>query len=107
MAGIVIGPVSAFPDGRGVAVDIGGRRVAVFRVGDHVYALDDRCSHRGFPLYDGFVEHASVRCRTHGACFDLVTGTVLRGPARRAVRAYRAAIVGDHVVVDVDTVASA
>jgi 3-phenylpropionate/trans-cinnamate dioxygenase ferredoxin component len=106
VTGIVVGPVSAFPDGRGVAVEIEGRRLAVFRLGERVFAIDDRCSHRGFPLHDGTAVATGVRCRTHGACFDLTTGAVVRGPARRAVRAYPAVIVDDQVVVDVHRVPS-
>jgi nitrite reductase/ring-hydroxylating ferredoxin subunit len=101
MARVVIGALADFPDGRGVALLIEGRRVAVFRVGERVFVVDDRCSHRGFPLYDGTVEAASVRCRTHGACFDLARGAVLRGPARRPIRTYATEIVGGQVHIDI------
>ena len=106
MAHIVVGSVTDFPDGRGVAVAVDGRRLAVFRLGDRVFAVDDRCSHRGFPLHDGTAEWTSVRCRTHGACFDLASGHVVRGPARRAVRAYRAEILDGQVVIDIDPIPS-
>ena len=88
-----------FPDSRGVAIEIAGRRLAVFRLGDRVFAVDDRCSHRGFPLNDGTLGATSVRCRTHGACFNLESGAVERGPARRAIRTYRAEIVEGQVVI--------
>lgn len=100
MARIIVGALSDFPVGRGIAVEVGGRRIAVFRLDERVFAIDDRCSHRGFPLYDGVVDQASVRCRTHGACFDLASGTVQRGPARRAVRTYPAEIVDGQVIVE-------
>src|SRR5262249_42449254 len=100
MAGVVVGALSDFPDGRGVALAVEGRRLAVFRVGERVFAVDDRCAHRGFPLYDGTIEASSVRCRTHGACFDLVSGAVLRGPARRPIRAYATQVIDGQVVVD-------
>jgi nitrite reductase/ring-hydroxylating ferredoxin subunit len=101
MAQITLGDATDFPDGCGVAIDIDGRRLAVFRIGAHVFALDDRCSHRGFPLHDGTVDRTSVRCRTHGACFDLLSGAVLRGPARRAVRSYPAQLIDGRVIVEI------
>ena len=101
MSRVVIGAAVDFPDGCGVAIEVEGRRLAVFRLGERVFAIDDRCSHRGFPLHDGVLEQASVRCRTHGACFDLTTGAVLRGPARRAVRCYAAAVIEGNVVIEV------
>jgi 3-phenylpropionate/trans-cinnamate dioxygenase ferredoxin subunit len=100
MAQVAIGPLVAFPDRRAVAVDIGGRRLAVVRCDDRVFAIDDRCSHRGFPLHDGTVDQLTIRCRTHGACFDLHTGGVLCGPARRAIRTYPAEVRDGEVLVD-------
>ena len=102
MARVVIGALRDFPDRCGVAVVIEGRRVAVFRIGDRVFAVDDRCAHRGFPLHDGTLDAASVRCRTHGACYDLASGAVLRGPARRPIRAYATEIVDGQVHIDVE-----
>ena len=100
MARVAIGALSEFPDGRGVGRTIGGRRLAVFRIGDRVFAVDDRCSHRGFPLSDGVLEGACVRCRTHGAGFDLASGAVVRGPARRAIHAYGVEVVDGQVFVE-------
>ena len=102
MGRVVLGSLDDFPDGRGTAVEIAGRRLAVFRRGDRVFTIDDRCSHRGFPLFDGTVDGTSIRCRTHGACFDLATGAVLRGPARRAVRTYRTEILDGQVLVEIE-----
>lgn len=102
MPEVEVGGVDRFPEARGVPVGVGGRRIAVFRVGERVFAVDDVCPHRGFPLHDGPVDETTVRCRTHGSCFDLESGEVRRGPASRGVHAYRARIVDGQVVVDVD-----
>ena len=102
MERFTLGPVDRFPDGRGVAVRVGDRSLAVFRVGEEVYALDDRCPHRGFPLNDGSIADGAVRCRTHGSCFDARSGEVRRGPSSRGVRAYAARIAEGVVVVEID-----
>lgn len=49
--------------------------VAVFRTGDgEVFALRDRCPHRGGPLSQGLVHGRSVTCPLHGRVVDLQTG---------------------------------
>lgn len=79
---------------------IGTRRIAVFRVGERAFAIDDSCPHRNFPLYDGTLNGFTVRCRTHGSCFDLASGALVRGPAARGVRAYPAEIVGGQIEIE-------
>ena len=101
MAQVVVGSLNDFALGRGTPVEIGGRRLAVFRIGERVFAIEDRCTHRGFPLHDGTIDAISVRCRTHGACFDLTSGAVLRGPASRPIRVYPTAIVDGQVLVEI------
>ena len=49
--------------------------IAVFRTGDgQVFALIDRCPHRGGPLSQGIVHARSVTCPLHGRVIDLATG---------------------------------
>jgi nitrite reductase/ring-hydroxylating ferredoxin subunit len=100
MPEITVGALADFPASKGTPVQIGNRRLAIFRVDEQVFAVDDRCPHRGFPLHDGAVSDSTVRCRTHGSCFDLSSGAVLRGPASRPLRAYPTRCDGDQVLVD-------
>jgi 3-phenylpropionate/trans-cinnamate dioxygenase ferredoxin subunit len=97
---VAIGALPDLPDGRAVPMEVAGRRLVVVRVGERVFAIDDRCSHRGFPLHDGTVEGTTIRCRTHGACFALESGAVVRGPARRAVPTYRVSVEEGTVVIE-------
>jgi nitrite reductase (NADH) small subunit len=49
--------------------------IALFRTADdEVYALDDRCPHKGGPLSQGIVHDRSVTCPLHNWVFDLATG---------------------------------
>ena len=49
--------------------------VAVFRAhDDHVFALDDRCPHKGGPLSQGIVFDHKVACPLHNWCIELQTG---------------------------------
>jgi nitrite reductase (NADH) small subunit len=53
-------------------------RIAVFRTGDdQVFALLDRCPHKGGPLSQGIVHGASVTCPLHNWVISLETGKAL------------------------------
>jgi len=46
--------------------------------------------------------HRIVTCRTHNSRFNLETGAVVKGPARKPVRTYLVYLVGETVEVEVD-----
>ena len=62
------------PRGRGRRVIVGGVPVALFRIGDRVHAVGDRCPHMGASLAEGHLEGDRVVCGWHGWSFDLATG---------------------------------
>ncbi len=52
--------------------------IAVFRAADdHVFALRDRCPHKGGPLSQGLVHGHRVTCPLHSWVFELDTGTAV------------------------------
>ena len=49
--------------------------IALFRTAENeVYAIDDRCPHKGGPLSQGIVHGSSVTCPLHNWVIDLTTG---------------------------------
>lgn len=53
-------------------------RVAVFRTADDaVFALEDRCPHKGGPLAQGIVHGHAVTCPLHNWVISLETGGAL------------------------------
>ncbi len=69
--------------------------VAVYNIGGVYYATDDKCTHTGAPLSTGRLDGIKVTCPWHGSCFDITTGEVLQGPARRPLGNYHVAVRGD------------
>lgn len=62
--------------------------IALFRSAeDQVFALDDRCPHRGGPLSQGIVHGNSVTCPLHSMVIALDTGEAL-GADKGAVKTY-------------------
>ena len=66
---------------------VSGDNVAVFRTAnDRVFALRDRCPHKGGPLSQGIVFGESVACPLHNWSIDLESGCAQapdRGCAQR------------------------
>ena len=53
----------------------GGEEIAVFRTGDDkIFALVNRCPHKGGPLSQGIVHGHSVACPLHNWNIALATG---------------------------------
>lgn len=95
--------VSDIADEGGVCVDVEGKKIALFRVGDNFYAIDDTCSHEEASLSEGTLylddEEPQVECPKHGAIFEISTGQVLSLPAVRSVKSYETKVEGDSVLV--------
>jgi 3-phenylpropionate/trans-cinnamate dioxygenase ferredoxin subunit len=87
-----IAALAELPEGRGVRVEWDDHRVAVFRIGDTVYAIGDRCSHAEASLSEGGVFGLEVECPRHGAEFDLTTGRPGSLPATMPVPVYEVAV---------------
>lgn len=83
------------------AVDVAGRTVAVTVEDGQPYAFDDACTHMQCSLSGGEVEDGAVICPCHFATFDLATGAVRSGPAKEALRCYRAQLADGALVLEV------
>jgi nitrite reductase (NADH) small subunit len=72
---IAIGRLEDIPPRGSRVVQTRGGDIAVFRTGDDaVFALLNRCPHRGGPLSEGMVFGHSVSCPLHNWCLELHSG---------------------------------
>lgn len=58
---------------------IDGRSIALFRVDNTIYAIDDSCPHNGASLASGKLDGCFVQCPAHGLRFNLATGSMRGG----------------------------
>ena len=79
-------------------VDVSGRHVALFRLGDEFYAVDNMCLHRGGPLCEGHIDNGVVTCPWHGWSYEIKTGTMVQDP-RVGVSKHDVRIEGDLISV--------
>ena len=74
--------------------------VAVFRTSsDEVFALDDRCPHKGGPLSQGIVHGGSVTCPLHNWGINLGSGTAM-GADEGSVKTYGVRVEHGRIFID-------
>jgi nitrite reductase (NADH) small subunit len=66
--------------------------IAVFRTeNDDVFALDDRCPHKGGPLSQGIVHNRRVTCPLHNFVIELANGQAV-APDQGCTRSHPAKV---------------
>jgi 3-phenylpropionate/trans-cinnamate dioxygenase ferredoxin subunit len=94
------------PAGKGIAITIAGKEVALFNVNGQIYAIDDTCPHAGASLGLGKLDGRIVTCRMHGMKIDVATGCF---PASEgfAVASYPVMVLAGLILVALDVPAPA
>ena len=92
---------SELEDGGIKVVRVEGRSLALSRVGEEFFAMDNTCLHRGGPLGEGGMDGFDIICHWHGWSYDVRTGAFKVIPALK-VRTYVTRREGDSVMVDLD-----
>lgn len=102
MSYTALAPLNDLIDGAAQQIRLHDRVLAVVRLGDEVYVLNDRCSHEDFSLAMGEVEpdDLTIECARHGALFSLETGDPVTFPATQPVAAYQTRVVDGLVEVE-------
>lgn len=108
MTRYIVATVDEIPPGGRKRVTLGGRDIALFRLGDTYHAIQDRCPHEGASLCAGKItglamsdrpgsyrverEGEILRCPWHGWEFDIRTGRSWCDPERVRVRSFDARV---------------
>jgi nitrite reductase/ring-hydroxylating ferredoxin subunit len=80
------------------------RRISVARVADRLYAFDDLCpcaTQGACPLSGGLLRGTTIMCQCHGSRFDITTGSVITGPATKALNVHEVHEIGGAIHIRV------
>jgi nitrite reductase/ring-hydroxylating ferredoxin subunit len=69
-------------------VTAAGVEMALCKVGDAVFAVNNICSHAFSRLSDGFLDGAEVFCPLHHGSFDVRTGQAIAAPCFEPIAVY-------------------
>jgi len=84
-----------------IGVEAGGKKILVANLEGKYYAIGNRCTHMGCMLSDGVLKGGIVQCPCHGSRFDVKTGSVVGGPAKKPEPAFQVKVEGDQILVNV------
>lgn len=84
------------------AFNVQGEKVLIARVGDKVFAIENRCSHEDYPLEDGWVDEGKICCSMHGGQFDPANGKALTLPAYEDIKTYPVSVINGTIHVEIN-----
>lgn len=84
-------------------IDTPQGRIGLFRTADNqVFAIENRCPHRGGPLTEGIVHGHAVTCPLHNWAIDLDSGQAL-GADQGQVATWPVRLEGDRILLGLAT----
>lgn len=93
--------LSDIPPGTLLGVEVDEKRICLANVDDEIYAFQDNCSHKDFPLSAGRIDDGKLECAWHGAKFDMQTGRALSLPAIKPIRTYEVTVENGEIFIAV------
>lgn len=82
-----------------LGVEIAGRHLALYRLGDEFYATGNICTHAEALLSDGVLDGCEIECPLHMGRFDIRTGEALTSPVEIDIPTYPVRLAGDRLEV--------
>lgn len=96
---VLVAKVEDVPDGKGKVVKAKGKQIALFRVKDAFFAINNVCPHQGASLAKGRLKRYVVSCPLHDLQFDIRSGFQTDGGGC-AVGAYEVRVEEGNVYVN-------
>lgn len=87
--------------GEARATTLNGVKLVLLRFGESVYAYEDKCAHRAFPLSKGILKGKTLVCAAHEWEFDGETGCGIN-PESARLRAYPVQLRGRDIYIDIE-----
>lgn len=87
--------------GQMTQVKAGGKSTLLANVDGNYYAIHAICTHMGCNLSKGKLKGNVVTCPCHGSQFDVTTGNVVRGPAKKPEQAYKVIVQDSDILIEI------
>lgn len=81
-------------------VEIDGNLILVVNLAGNFFAIGDKCTHMGCKLSGGKLDGETVRCPCHGSVFNVRTGEVVKGPAKKPVLSFNVTVENGELSIE-------
>lgn len=95
---IKVATVDQVPDNEGLILDVDGYPIAIFKVGDNFYAVEDVCPHQESSFEGGELDDNVVTCPLHGWKLDVTSGQSLEAKGAK-VETYEVKVEGEDIYI--------
>ena len=95
--------VADLPPNSLIAVEVGDVKICIANADGKIYAFQDNCTHRDFPLSAGTIDDGTIECVWHGARFDMASGRATRLPAIKPIRTYDVRVENGDILVAIES----
>jgi nitrite reductase/ring-hydroxylating ferredoxin subunit len=96
---VKVAETAEVPPGKMKKVTVDGKEILIANIEGKYYAMGSKCTHRGGDLSKGSLSGQVVKCPRHGAKFDVTTGEVAAGPAKKSEPAFEAKVEGKNIMI--------
>jgi uncharacterized membrane protein/nitrite reductase/ring-hydroxylating ferredoxin subunit len=86
-------------DGETLLVELEGQMIVIARVHGEFCAFQEFCTHRFGPLSEGSFTDGEVQCPWHRSCFNVRTGSVVKGPAKEPIKTWPTRVEGETLLL--------
>jgi len=89
--------------GCALQVNLGGHPpLALVRLADEFFVINDTCTHGEASLSDGEIINGDIECPFHSGCFDIRTGAATAFPCTKALTVYPVKVEDEQVFAALD-----
>jgi len=81
-------------------VDVDGKGILFVKTGTKFTAIANKCTHMRCKLSGGKIDGETVRCPCHGSEFNVITGDVVKGPAKKPEPVYPVTVENGELSLD-------
>jgi len=96
---IKVAETTEVPPSKMKKVTVDGKEILIVDVEGKYYAIGNKCTHRGGDLSKGSLSGKVVKCPRHGAKFDVTTGEVATGPAKKSEPTFEVRVEGKNILI--------
>ena len=98
---VLVASTADIKPGQMIGIEREDKSILIANVDGIYYAIDDICTHRGCNISTGVLKGDQAICPCHGTIYDVKTGAVVKGPAKKPVYSYPLKVEGSEISVTV------